>query len=94
MLRPEMRWIKPKDVRMIASVMSVPKFSPNQLVRFIGGEGKVKGLHADSGYWSYTVEMEMGAEPEMGRVGYETTILLSEADLDALEGSFWSSLMR
>jgi hypothetical protein len=70
---------------MIATVVSVPKFSQNQSVRFIGGEGKVKALHADSGSWSYTVEMAMGPEPVMGRIGSETTILLSEADLAASE---------
>jgi hypothetical protein len=78
---------------MSVSLSSAPRFSRNQFVRFIGGEGKVKELHANSGNWSYTVEMEMGPEPEIGRIGYETTILLSEADLNALEGSFWKSLM-
>lgn len=79
---------------MIANVVSVPKFSQNQPVRFIGGEGRVKGLQADSGSWSYTIEMAMGPEPGMGRIGYETTILLSEADLAASEGDFWGDRHR
>jgi hypothetical protein len=69
---------------MIAGTISQPKFSQDQLVGFIGGKGKVKGFYSNCGCWSYAIEMEMGPEPEMGRVGYETTILLSEMDLLAL----------
>lgn len=29
--------------------------------------------------------MEIGSEPEMGRIGYETTILLFETDIILLE---------
>ncbi len=70
---------------MMGSVLSVPKFSQNQFVRFIGGEGKVKHFRPTAGSWLYTVEMEMGPEPEMGRVGYETMIVLPETDLAAPE---------
>jgi hypothetical protein len=73
----------------MTAVMSMPKFSPDQSVRFIGGEGKVKEYRAEAGNWSYLVEMELGEEPEMGRIGYETMILLSETDLNALE-DMWS----
>lgn len=73
---------------MISSVVSMPKFRPNQDVRFIGGEGKVKELHPLSGSWWYKVEMAMGPMPDMGRIGYETTIVLPETDLDALESDF------
>lgn len=66
----------------MVAVMTMPRFSPDQFVRFIGGEGKVRGSHADSGRWSYLVEMEMGEEPEMGRIGFETMILLPETDLE------------
>ena len=77
---------------MSKSVMSMPKFRPDQFVRFIGGEGRVKACHQNSGNWSYMVEMEMGPEPEMGRVGQETTIVLAESDLNALESRFWVGL--
>ncbi len=73
----------------MAAVMTMPKFSPDQFVRFIGGMGKVREFHADAGNWSYLVEMEMGEEPEMGRIGFETMILLPETDLNALE-EIWS----
>lgn len=68
--------------------VSVPKFNHNQPVRFIGGEGTVKHFRPDAGSWLYTVQMEMGPEPEMGRIGYETTVVLSETDLSALESDF------
>lgn len=61
---------------------SQPKFRKNQQVFFIGGMGKVINYQQDSGMWTYAVEMEMGPEPEMGRVGPETTILLYETELD------------
>jgi len=73
----------------MTAVMTMPKFSPDQFVRFIGGQGKVREFHADSGNWTYLVEMEMGEEPEIGRIGFETMILLPETDLNALEEA-WS----
>lgn len=69
----------------MAGVRSMPKFSPDQPVRFIGGEGKVREFRAEAGNWSYLIEMELGEEPEIGRIGYETMVLLSETDLNALE---------
>jgi hypothetical protein len=62
-----------------------PKFNQNQTVRFLGGEGQVKHYQPDSHSWAYMIEMAMGPEPEIGRVGYETTILLMEADLQAFD---------
>ena len=59
-----------------------PKYRKNQKVCFIGGMGKVLNYHQDSGTWTYFVEMEMGPEPEMGRVGQETTILLYETEIE------------
>ena len=50
--------------------------SKNQLVCFIGGVGKVLRYRSDPSTWNYTVEMEMGPEPPMGRVGAETRLLL------------------
>ncbi|MBD1851343.1 hypothetical protein [Leptolyngbya sp. FACHB-711] len=58
-----------------------PRFNCEQTVRFIGGKGKVKSYRPASGSWQYLVEMEMGPEPDMGRIGYETTIMLLESDL-------------
>ncbi|MDZ8110721.1 MAG: hypothetical protein RM338_34690 [Nostoc sp. DedQUE12a] len=62
-----------------------PKFCKGQKVEFIGGLGTIIQCCRSSGNWSYLVEMEMGAEPEMGRIGCETTILLFETDIILLE---------
>ncbi|MBD2509064.1 hypothetical protein H6G91_17510 [Nostoc muscorum FACHB-395] len=58
-----------------------PKFYKGQKVEFIGGLGTIRECHPNSGNWSYLVEMEMGSQPKMGRIGYETTILLFETDI-------------
>jgi len=50
-------------------------------VRFLGGVGKIKSFRPESNTWTYAVEMEMGAEPDFGRIGAETTILLHEDDI-------------
>lgn len=63
---------------------SCPRYQPNQIVHFIGGKGKVKSFFQDAGSWIYAIEMEMGQMPEMGRIGFETTILLTESDLEVL----------
>ncbi|MGF1938187.1 MAG: hypothetical protein RM347_028160 [Nostoc sp. ChiQUE02] len=62
-----------------------PKFCKGQKVEFIGGLGTIIQYCPYSGNWSYLVEMEMGSEPEMGRIGYETTILLFETDIILLQ---------
>ncbi|MFN6516283.1 MAG: hypothetical protein RMY29_017525 [Nostoc sp. CreGUA01] len=62
-----------------------PKFCKEQKVEFIGGLGTIIQCCRNSGHWSYLVQMEMGAEPEMGRIGCETTILLFETDIILLE---------
>ncbi|MDZ8140439.1 MAG: hypothetical protein RM049_34970 [Nostoc sp. DedQUE04] len=56
---------------MNASLLSLPKFHSGQKVEFIGGEGIIKNYRPQSGSW----------EPEIGRVGYETMIWLSEVDI-------------
>lgn len=61
--------------------MTFPKFNTNQHVCFIGGKGVIVHYYADSSTWTYTVEMEMGPEPPMGRVGAETRLLLHEMDI-------------
>ncbi len=60
---------------------SLPRFSSDQTVYFAGGKGTIKNYHPESGIWIYTIEMDMGPEPDMGRIGSETTILLPEADI-------------
>jgi hypothetical protein len=67
-----------------ATVLKMPRFSKNQRVRFIGGEGIVRKLQHESASWSYLVEMEMGTKPDFGRVGAETMIILNEADVDTV----------
>jgi hypothetical protein len=63
---------------------SPPKFSQEQMVCFPGGTGTIRRCHLESGTWAYTVEMALGPEPDLGRVGSETTILLHEADIEEL----------
>lgn len=62
----------------------LPKFNRDRVVQFIGGSGKIKHYKPDAGTWVYAVEMDMGIPPEMGRIGLETTILLHEADIQAV----------
>ncbi|MEP1075214.1 hypothetical protein NDI52_07380 [Leptolyngbya sp. PL-A3] len=66
---------------MATKVMAAPRLRKGQKVSFIGGSGVIRGFQPEAGTWSYLVEMELGPEPEMGRIGYETMILLSQADL-------------
>jgi hypothetical protein len=58
-----------------------PKFTIHQFVYFIGGVGTILDFQVDSNTWKYAVEMEKGPEPDMGRIGSETTILLHETDI-------------
>ncbi|MDZ8226331.1 hypothetical protein [Nostoc sp. ChiVER01] len=79
---------------MSASVLPVPKLCKGQRVRFIGGEGIIKNYRFESRCWEYLVEMPMGPEPEMGRVGYETMIWLSEVDICSLVNHFSSKMLN
>lgn len=63
---------------------SAPKFMQSQMVCFQGGTGRICRCHLESGTWAYTVEMALGPEPDIGRVGSETTILLHEVDIQAV----------
>ena len=65
----------------IANMMIIPRFRKNQRVCFVGGVGTIRSCRSEAGTWTYAVEMEMGPEPDMGRIGSETTILLHEADI-------------
>lgn len=68
-------------ILMITSSLTIPKFSQGQTVEFLGGVGMIVKCSPNSQTWTYLVEMEKGEEPEMGRIGYETTILLFETDI-------------
>lgn len=66
---------------MPATLMEVPGFQQAQQVSFIGGEGTVQSCKSENGTWIYLVEMPLGLAPAFGRVGAETLVLLTEADL-------------
>ncbi|MEH2042290.1 hypothetical protein [Nostoc sp.] len=66
---------------MTPTFMKLPKFRNTQWVRFVGGEGIVRSYTPESGTWTYLIEMALGLEPDFGRMGAETMILLSEEDL-------------
>jgi hypothetical protein len=66
---------------MTATFIKLPKFRNTQWVSFVGGEGIVRSYKPESGTWTYLIEMALGLEPDFGRVGAETMILLTEADL-------------
>ncbi|MEH2106031.1 hypothetical protein [Nostoc sp.] len=66
---------------MTATFMRRPKFRNAQWVSFVGGEGIVRSYTPEYGTWTYLIEMVLGLEPDFGRVGAETMILLPEADL-------------
>lgn len=77
---------------MMTSTIGVPKFRRGQSVCFAGGEGAIQSYKPESGTWAYEIEMAMGQEPEFGRVGYETTIVLVEAELKMLENHSFNCL--
>lgn len=69
---------------MNANRMMIPRFTKNEMVQFTGGIGMIKNYRPAANTWIYAVEMEMGPEPGFGRVGAETTVLLDEAELQAV----------
>ena len=62
-----------------------PKFRPFQQVYFLGGMGKIISCFTDHGKWMYSVEMPLGKEPNMGRIGSETIILMPETEIYQIE---------
>lgn len=68
---------------MTATLIKRPEFHPTQTVHFVGGEGIVRSYKAEFGSWTYLIEMALGLEPAFGRVGAETMVVLTEADLCA-----------
>ncbi len=75
---------------MSAGTLKAPQFSKGQRVHFVGGTGAIKNYQFGPGYVTYLIEMEMGPEPEMGRIGAETTICLFESDLKSVEDKLGS----
>lgn len=75
---------------MAATIATVPRYCRGQRVNFIGGSGTIKGYRPEACNWFYLVEMEMGPEPEMGRIGDETTIMLNQFDLMLQENTHFS----
>lgn len=70
---------------MSVNILSVPRFRKGQAVKFIGGAGTIKNYRPEAGVWTYLIEMELGIEPDFGRVGAETMVWLPEVDLMASE---------
>ena len=69
---------------MTVATANAPNFCRNQRVRFIGVEGTVKSYRSEADTWIYLIKMSMGPEPDFGRVGEETTIVLLESELRAV----------
>ncbi|MBW4520104.1 MAG: hypothetical protein KME16_10445 [Scytolyngbya sp. HA4215-MV1] len=68
---------------MISTLIKAPSFHPAQQVSFVGGEGIVQSYRPEAGSWIYLIKMSLGQEPDFGRVGAETMVVLLEADLRA-----------
>ncbi len=69
----------------MTAMSTAPRFQRGQMAAFIGGQGVIKNYQLEAGSWAYVIEMEMGPEPEIGRVGCETTVCLFETDLTLLD---------
>ncbi len=69
---------------MVYGSVAIPQYRCGQPAYFVGGKGIIKTYQQESGRWTYVVEMEMGPEPESGRIGYETTVCLFETELIAV----------
>ncbi len=64
-----------------------PQFDCHQIVYFCGGAGKIKSIQKQAICWTYHVEMSLGVEPDFGRLGAETTIVLEEQEILASRSS-------
>jgi streptogramin lyase len=69
---------------MTPTLPTLPQFCQGQTVTFVGGAGTIKNCRPESNDWTYLVEMELGAQPDFGRVGAETMVWLSESDVNLL----------
>lgn len=72
---------------MCVNSVAKPMFHQGQTVHFVGGTGIIRDSQLQSEAWNYLVEMEMEPELEVGRIGYETMIWLSEVDIASLNQS-------
>lgn len=72
--------------------LTAPRFKENQRVKFVGGMGIIKTCRSEANCWTYFVEMDMGPIPDMGRIGYETTVVLSEDDIVSIKDDCYSCL--
>ncbi|MEX0268449.1 hypothetical protein AB3R30_04860 [Leptolyngbyaceae cyanobacterium UHCC 1019] len=68
---------------MTTTLVQSPIFRQAQKVMFIGGEGIVQSCKHEAGRWTYLVKMPLGVDPNFGRIGAETMVLLQESDLYA-----------
>jgi hypothetical protein len=68
---------------MTPTIEKIHTFKLAQRVKFFGGEGIVRQVKFEAQHWTYLVEMPLGREPEFGRVGAETMVLLRETELRA-----------
>lgn len=75
---------KPSAAKHSTLLANNPKFHKEQRVRFLGGTGNIKTYQPAAGRWIYEIEMELGPQPPMGRVGPETRILLCESDIQGV----------
>lgn len=80
--------LSPKSLSSQRILERVPSYQQKQLVHFLGGSGRIKDCSPLWGTWLYSIEMEFGPEPDCGRLGSETTILLTEPEIrgEALNG--------
>jgi hypothetical protein len=69
---------------MMPTIEKNNTFKVAQQVQFVGGEGIVRHIKFEAQNWTYLVEMPLGQSPEFGRVGAETMVVLSEAELRAV----------
>ena len=68
---------------MMQTIEKKHNFDRAQRVKFAGGEGIVRSFTFAAQHWTYLVEMPLGQEPQFGRIGAETMVLLSETELRA-----------
>jgi hypothetical protein len=68
---------------MLETSIKVHSFDLDQWVQFPGGEGIVRNFKFEAENWTDLVEMPLGVEPNFGRIGAETMVLLSETELRA-----------
>lgn len=51
---------------------------------FQDGTARIDSYYWESGIWAYIVEMALGPEPDTGKAGSETTIILYKEEIQAV----------